>query len=205
MREINVRWRSSDHRSSALLDFGYEPRRRQQRNHQDDREAIVSEPSTEFASPLWSNWKWHLWVFFGTAKERRKLAAAWVGIGRSTCENNRAGFCFTSRYESRDALGQSFIINSVRPPFAGSGTQTQVRPKSHFHRDDAPAKHPQEGQNIPPTRIKVLRYSSRQNRGGRHLSPPPPASQDYLILVVPDRKGRAANQTNGWYVLLTAS
>ena len=47
----------------ASLDVGYEPRRRQQHNHHDDREAIVSEPSAKFASPCWSNWKCHLWFF----------------------------------------------------------------------------------------------------------------------------------------------
>jgi hypothetical protein len=46
----------------ASLDVGYEPRRCQQRNHHDDREAIVFEPSTKFASPLWSSCQSHVRV-----------------------------------------------------------------------------------------------------------------------------------------------
>jgi hypothetical protein len=132
---------------------------------------MVFEPSTKFASPRCSKWKWHL-LFFGSASEGKKLGAASTGSGRPTCKNNRSGFYLTSSYESRNVLGQSSVISSVRLPFARSVRQSEGRPKPHFDRHDTPAKHLQEGQNIPPTRIKVSGYAGRQNRGGRQFVSP---------------------------------
>ena len=67
----------------ASSDVGYEPRHCQQGNHHDDREAIVFEPWTKFALPLWSNCQWHVWIFFNSqgAKETR----GGLGLCRATC------------------------------------------------------------------------------------------------------------------------
>jgi hypothetical protein len=109
---------------------------------------------------------------FVTAREPGKLGAEWFGLRRPACNNNRAGFQLTSGYELRNALGQSFVVGSVRLPFARSVRRSEGRPKLHFHRHDTPAKHPQESQNILPTRIKVFRYAGRQSRGGRQFVSP---------------------------------
>ena len=174
----------------ASSDVGYEPRHCQQGNHHDDREAIVFEPWTKFALPLWSTAN-GMYGFFLTVKEPRKLGVALVCVERPACDDNRPGFHLSSGYESRNVLGQSFVIISVRLPFARSVGQSKDRPKLHFHRHDTPAKHPQESQNIPPARIKVSRYASRQSCGGRQfVSPSTRSSQGRAVRACADREDR---------------